>query len=681
MNPASRTTAAAATAVVLATSGGLLAVTTAPAAAAVSCTSPVFKRQFYANTSFSGTPKKTDCDNAIDQSWSGAPVSGLPKDNFGVRWTVTRDFGSGGPFALNATGLDGIRVYLDGVRKIDLWKNVSTTVKKTANVTIPSGKHTLRIDYANWTGAAKVKVTYTPRTSPDIDKVKPLVPTGTSVTYDKTTGKAKLTWTKNKEMDLAGYRVYRRAKGTAFPAKPLGTTASTSYTDTTLPKSGTTFYYEVRAYDKAGNESGGTADQGVTTVDRLAPTVRDFEVLSETPLDGVLLWWMSDEGSLNYQVLRASSPDGPFEVVVGSASNSATDATAPYGETSYYKIAATDAAGNTGYSSVVSIARPLAKPYFHNLQNRPEDGGGVDLSWKVSPHAPQEFRVHRLEQRYDSATGTYVVLDDRVVPCAPKLTDTAYGTQYTYTCTDATAVPGREYTYGVSTVDALGRESEQATLGITYGDRTAPPLVTGFTATATEYGTVLDWDDSPAADIAEYHVYRRSTVDDGSGTTYVGRVAAGSSRIVDSANLQDGETQTYFVDAVDTSGNNTNVSAETEVSTTVTELDLRPTVETPSDWLVDADAEAAADGTRVELSWRLSTSYHGTDITGYRVHRWNPATAAYEPLTAEPVTGLSYTDTTAAAGTTHFYWVTAVHADGTESAPDDAWVALAPRSE
>lgn len=29
-----------------------------------------------------------------------APASGLPKDNFGVRRTVTRDFGSGGPFAL-----------------------------------------------------------------------------------------------------------------------------------------------------------------------------------------------------------------------------------------------------------------------------------------------------------------------------------------------------------------------------------------------------------------------------------------------------------------------------------------------------------------------------------------------------------------------------------------------------
>ncbi|NEB00442.1 PA14 domain-containing protein [Streptomyces sp. SID13726] len=676
MNPARRTTTGA---LLLATAGGLLTAVAPPASATVSCPSPVFKRQFFANTSLSGTPRKTDCDTAIDQSWSGAPVSGLPRDNFSVRWTVTRDFGSGGPFTLSATGLDGIRVYVDGVRRIDLWKNVSTTVRKTADVTIPSGRHTLRVDYANWTGAAKVKVTYAPRTAAAVDKVKPLVPTGTSVSYDKATGKAKLTWAKNKEMDLAGYRVYRRGKGGTFPGRPLATTASTSSTDTTLWMSGAVYYYEVRAYDRAGNESAGTADLAVTTVDRLAPTVRDLKVLSETPLDGVQLWWMSDEGSLNYRVLRAGSPDGPFEMVVGNTSNSALDATAPYGETSYYKIAATDGAGNTGYSSVVSIARPLAVPYFGNRYNRPEDGGGIDLSWSVSPHAPQQFRVHRQEYRYDSSIGRDVLVDDRVVPCAPTLTDTTYGTRYYYACTDTTVVPGKEYAYGVTTVDALGRESEQAGGGpIVYGDGTAPPLVTGFTAAATAYGTVLDWDDSPAADIAEYHVYRLSTVDDGTQYTYVGRTEAGTTRIVDSANLQDGESHTYFVDAVDTSGNSTNSSAEAQVSTTVTELDLRPSVETPVDWLLDVSARAAADGTGVDLTWDVSSSYYKDDITGYRVQRWNPATAAYEPLTADPVTGTSYTDGTAAAGTTHFYWVTALHADGTESEPGDAWVALVP---
>ena len=164
MNPARRTTAAVSSAVVLTTTGALLTAVAAPASAATTCASPVYKRQFFANTTFSGTPKKTDCDSAIDQNWgAGAPASGLPTNNFGVRWTVTRDFGSGGPFALAASAQDGIRVYVDGVRKIDLWKNVSSAVSKTVNLTIPSGKHTLRVDYVNWTGSATVKFTYAPR--------------------------------------------------------------------------------------------------------------------------------------------------------------------------------------------------------------------------------------------------------------------------------------------------------------------------------------------------------------------------------------------------------------------------------------------------------------------------------------------------------------------------------------
>jgi hypothetical protein len=191
MNPARHATAAA---LALAVAGGLLAGATTPASAAASCASPVYKRQLFANTTFKGTPKKTDCDTAIDQNWSGAPASGLPKDNFGVRWSVTRDFGSGGPFSFAASATDGIRVYVDNSRKINLWSDTTGSRTKTVNVTIPKGNHTLRIDYVNWTGSAKVKFTYPPRTSATVDKVRPLAPTGTSVTYASATGKAQLTW-------------------------------------------------------------------------------------------------------------------------------------------------------------------------------------------------------------------------------------------------------------------------------------------------------------------------------------------------------------------------------------------------------------------------------------------------------------------------------------------------------
>ncbi len=224
--------------VIAAAMGGVYALT---AQAAVTCAPSVFKRQMFANTSFSGTPLTTDCDSAIAQDWgTDAPAPGLPDDRFGVRWSVTRDFGSGGPFTLTASGRDGgVRVYVDGRLRIDLrgdvrgdvptpgatavlspgatavptpvspygptpvspygptpvstygptpvwtygptpvspygptpvstygptpvWTYGPTPVSKSVDVTIPPGRHTLRVDYVNRSGAAEVAFTAVPQ--------------------------------------------------------------------------------------------------------------------------------------------------------------------------------------------------------------------------------------------------------------------------------------------------------------------------------------------------------------------------------------------------------------------------------------------------------------------------------------------------------------------------------------
>ncbi|MER5216563.1 PA14 domain-containing protein [Streptomyces sp. NPDC002838] len=555
---------ATAPAVVLATTGGLLTALAAPASAAVTCTSPVFKRQFFANTTFSGTPKKTDCDSGIDQNWgTGAPASGLPSNNFGVRWTVTRDFGSGGPFSFAASAQDGIRVYLDGVRKVDLWKNVSTTVKKTVNLTIPSGKHTLRVDFVNWTGTANVKFAYTPRTSATVDTVKPLTPTGTSVSYDTATGKAKLTWAKNKEMDLAGYRVHRRLKGTSFGGTPLATTTSTSYTDATLPVTGDMYYYEVRAYDKAGNVSAGTADQPVTTVDRVAPGV-------------------------------------PAGVDITDAS----------------------------------------------------EAGGLRVGWSAVPGAVS-YRVYRAA----SAAGTYTRLGSR--------------DQLSYK--DASATVRTTYYYRVSALDAAGNESARsATVSGARRDDTPPPVVTGLTVTPTGYGFELAWDANPAPDLFRYVVYTGELLRDGEDSVCSAHQEAWLAPGVTSytyTTLPDGVERCFLVDTYDTSWNSPYEWSKSGEIVSATELDVTPSVPTPEDSPVRLTA--VPDGDKVDLSWSSVA-----DATGYQVYRWNPGTKAYEKLAAT-TTATSYVDTAVAKGT-YFYWVTALYADGTESAAGGDWAVIAP---
>lgn len=558
MNPARL-----ATALVLATTGGLLtAVTAAPASAATTCTSPAYKRQFFANTTFSGTPKKTDCDTAVSESWgTRAPASGLPTNNFGVRWTVTRDFGSGGPFTFSMSAQDGVRVYLDGVRKVDVWKNVSTTVTKSVNLTVPKGRHTVRVDYVNWTGGANVTFTYTPRTSATYDKVPPLTPTGHALSYDGVTGRAKLTWAKNQEVDLAGYRVYRRpADGSAWTL--LASTVSTAHTDTTLPVTGAAYAYELRAYDVAGNESAGTAARTVTTVDRTAPAAPVLRPTASEP-EGLRVSWGEVTGAVSYRVYRATS-----------------------------------------------------------------------------------------------RSGTYTSIG------------TSDGTSYL----DTTAVMGTGLHYKVSALDAAGNESAQSTAVVgTLRDVTPPSAVTGVTVTPTTYGFEVHWDANPAPDLASYTVRRGELWGDEEDervcSLYPGYSVPAGTTSYAYTTVPDGEESCFIVDALDDATNSSFAMTGEAQIVIATELDMTPTVATPEGSPLTLTAEAAEGDEGNRLTWHGLADSAPEQAGGYRVYRWDPHTSAYERIADLASGAAEYVDTEVPRGTTSFYWVTAVAADGTETAP------------
>ncbi|WP_339130754.1 PA14 domain-containing protein [Streptomyces sp. f51] len=657
----------AAVAVTLATSGGLLAVDAGPAAAA-DCASPVFKRQYFANTTFSGTPKKTDCDSAVSENYgTGAPAGvALPKDNFSVRWTATRDFGSGGPFTFAAEAQDGVRVYLDGVRKIDAWKNVSSTQKKSVALTVPSGKHTLRVDFVAWTGAANVKFAYTPRTSATVDKVKPLTPTGVSARLDNATAQAVVSWAANKEMDLAGYRLYRREEGSSTWLN-VGSTTGTTYSN--LPTApGRTYFYEVRAYDKAGNVSVGSADQRVETVALTTPTGLTAQGLDE----GIKLTWSPVRGAVRYIVSRSSEIGGD----VSTSGTGFTDTKATRSRSWTYRVRAVDGAGRvSGYSALVKATRPVAAP--HDLTATP-DAHRVVLRWTVDPDTDGQYYDFNVYRSLSLPVNTSI---------EPSRCDTTYTRladgRYRYTCTQ-TMAPNTTYHYVVKGYDNAERESlASPTVTVTTlasdQDTTPPAAVTGLTAEATEYGVVLDWNANTETDLKRYTVYRGEVLRDEEDGTAVcsgsewAYLSPATTHYVD-ATLPDGDEHCYWIDAVDTSYNSSYRWTGKALVVAVTELDLTPAVATPEGSPVSLEASAADAGGAVDLSWNAVEG-----ATGYRVLRWDRDAGRYVSLTGDtPVTGTSYEDTAARSGTTHFYWVTAVLADGTETAPGADWAILVP---
>ncbi|WP_327117051.1 PA14 domain-containing protein [Streptomyces sp. NBC_01341] len=514
MNPAGRTTA---TALVLATAGGLLYATATSASAVASCASPAFTRQFFANTAFAGAPKKTDCDSAIDQNWgTGAPVSGVPSNNFGVRWSVARDFGSGGPFTFTASAQDGIRVYVDNVRKVDLWKNVSATVRKTVDVTVPSGRHTLRIDFVNWTGTANVAFGYTPRTSAAVDKVKPLTPTGVAVTRDTATGAGKLTWSRNKEMDLANYRVYRRLKGASYGSKQLATTTGTSYTDSTLPKTGAVYYYEVRAVDKAGNASGGSADQPVTTVDRTPPAAPFLEwdaCPGNQPYAAPELVTTAANAAdiVVYEMQRLDAVQNRWSTIYSGAEGAVCDTGYPAdGSKVTYRGRARDAAGNwSAYSAATTFTTSDRTPPPAVEQARVDYRSGVPhLVWSPVTGAASYQVV-----QYDPATGGYV---DALAASTTTQTDVV---------PRQSVAVADSYRYAVRSVDAKGNAAAPAEITLKMADR--PEAIAAFRTDAGRFdeGVMVTWssvdpwtvDETP---LPSYKILRTDT-------------ATGETRVVD----------------------------------------------------------------------------------------------------------------------------------------------------
>lgn len=668
---------ALATTAALTASGGLLTAT--PASAAVTCASPVWTAQYYANSTFSGTPKLTTCDTVIAENYGTGDPTGvtLPRDNFSVRWSVTRDFGSGGPFTFTAEAQDGIRVHLDGVRKIDLWKNVSTTQRKTVDVTVPAGRHTLSVYYAAWTGAANVTFGYTPITSATVDKVRPLAPTALNAWYDWTgTLKTTLNWPANKEMDLAGYSVYRRLGTSPTWNRISGSVPLTGRTYTDFPPpTGQSYAYEVRARDKAGNESAGSVDRMTGSVDRTGPSAPSGLTVYTGDWNNALRW-QAPTGAVRYEVQAADLAAGPYTPLAPVVEPSYLDMSSARGVPRYYRVRAYDAAGNpSAYSAIVSGDRidrtPPAPPSGLNSYAEVD---ATTLYWTAPDDFGQDFvnggtyRVHR-------SPGT--TLDRSAltrVTCAE-------GSDFSGThggCRDLDMTAGTYYTYAVTTVDPAGNESSfSAPLTVRTGDRVAPRPVTGLTATPRADGVLLRWSASTDDDLDDspfsYAAWAGVPQADGS-VRWLGPHACAEGEsdplAVLCGDMPDGETYVYAVVASDRWSNRLSPSDPSVVKVTATELDVRPSVRVTSDWRLGSRGQSTVSGAPAQpsINWSCAVAECET-VAGYRMSRWNEATKAYEPRHTgliPPTAGgpTWWTDTAAVPGNTYFYVLEALRADG-----------------
>jgi hypothetical protein len=97
----------------------------------------------------------TRIDSTIDFNWgSGSPMSGIPNDNFSVRWTGMLLVPSTGDYSFQLAADNGVRLYVNGTQVISKWITASGTY--TATVTgLTAGTYVpLMLEYYEFDGGA-----------------------------------------------------------------------------------------------------------------------------------------------------------------------------------------------------------------------------------------------------------------------------------------------------------------------------------------------------------------------------------------------------------------------------------------------------------------------------------------------------------------------------------------------
>jgi hypothetical protein len=116
--------------------------------------------EYYDNRTLSGQPKTVRYDEEIDFDWGlDAPLSGIPANDFSVRWTATVDFEEG-TYRFVAVADDGVRLWVDDKLILDAWRDQDSRTIDDDHI-LAKGKHDLRLEYYEHNKDAVIRLSWT----------------------------------------------------------------------------------------------------------------------------------------------------------------------------------------------------------------------------------------------------------------------------------------------------------------------------------------------------------------------------------------------------------------------------------------------------------------------------------------------------------------------------------------
>lgn len=230
-----------------------------------------------------------------------------------------------------------------------------------------------------------------------IDTLPPSVPTGLQGTLD-TAGIVHLTWNRNRERSILGYRVLRaNAADHEFTQLTGQVWPDTTFTDSVAVRTLTRHvYYKIAAVNARYNHSRPTAPLALTRSDVTPPEAPVFYDVQTSDSAVALRWAPSGSADVRSHILsRRSLPEGPW-TAVATLQNSVTrylDRAVQQGTMYEYRIEAVDSAGLHSLPGLTVQARPFdsgVRPAPTDLKAAfDEHANAITLTWTYAG-APQE---------------------------------------------------------------------------------------------------------------------------------------------------------------------------------------------------------------------------------------------------------------------------------------------------
>ncbi|MCA0228961.1 MAG: fibronectin type III domain-containing protein [Bacteroidetes bacterium] len=293
--------------------------------------------------------------NVADATTQAPPIT-IPRPPSGLTATATSSSQINLVWTDNASDETGFEIErsTDGTNfaKIaDVGANTTTYSNTGLNA---STRYWYRVRAVNSAGGSSyTNVADATTQAPPITIPRP--PSGLTATASSSS-QINLVWTDNAS-DETGFEIERSTDGTTFAKIADVGANTTTYSNTGLNAS-TRYWYRVRAKNSAGASSyTNVADATTSLAVPATPTNLTAELAD---YDQIRLTWGTLSNSTNVLVERSTSPNTGFAQITQQPATNTSYVDLGLNEqtTYYYRIRLSNAAGNSGYSNVVSVTTP-----------------------------------------------------------------------------------------------------------------------------------------------------------------------------------------------------------------------------------------------------------------------------------------------------------------------------------